>query len=328
MTAIVNFTLIAQLLSVVNHTNHIWLPIIAAFIGLKLVFHRRFRQRWGRLLRRLALVGAIAYLCIFGVLWVQQPRLLYKPTHVLQTTPESHNLRYEEVWIPAKAEPSEHLHSWWIPQPKNRIGALIYFHGAGLNIGYNVTQADWLRKLGFDVLLAEYRGYGLSEGDFPTEHSFYEDAETALAYLTQERGISEREILVYGHSLGGAIAIDLATKHPDLAGIIVQNSFTSMSEMAARSSYARWFPIQIILHQRFESLQKVRQLQTPILLIHTTGDPMIPAQMSQRLYQAARGPKELILVKSKVHHNAGPVFKTPEHLAKVKTFAIKALSAT
>ncbi len=319
---------IAQLLSVVHRTNHIWLPIITVFIGLKLIFHRRFRQRWGKLLRRLAMVGAIAYLFGFGALWVQQPRLLYKPTHVLQTTPESHNLPFEEVWIPAKAAPSEHLHSWWIPQRKNRIGALIYFHGAGLNIGYNVTQAHWLRKLGFDVLLAEYRGYGLSEGGFPTEQSFYEDAEAALAHLTQERGISEREILVYGHSLGGAIAIELATQHPELAGIIVQNSFTSMSDMVARSNYARWFPIQAILHQRFESLQKVRHLQTPILLIHATGDPMIPVGMSKRLYQAARGPKELILVKANVHHNAGPAFKTPEHLAKVKTFAVKALSTT
>ncbi|NEQ53003.1 MAG: alpha/beta hydrolase, partial [Leptolyngbya sp. SIO3F4] len=237
-------------------------------------------------------------------------------------------LHYEEVWVPSGPQLLEHLHSWWLPQPNNRIGTLIYFHGAGLNIGYNVTQVYWLRKLGFDVLLVEYRGYGLSEGNFPTERSFYEDAEAALAYLTQERGISTDEIMVYGHSLGGAIAIDLASKHPDLAGIIVQNSFTSMADMVARSGYARWFPVQMILHQRFESLQKVGQLQLPILLIHTTGDPMIPVQMSKRLYKAAQVPKQLILVKSNVHHNAGREFKTTEHLAKLKSFAVDALSAT
>ena len=320
--------LIAQLLSSIHHTNHVWLPIIVAFIVIKLVFQRRFRRRWGKLIGRLTALGVAAYLLIFALIWVQQPRLLYKPSHVLQTTPASHNLNYEEVWIPANAQSQEHLHSWWLPKEKNRMGTLIYFHGAGLNIGYNVTQVHWLRQLGFDVLLVEYRGYGLSEGGFPTEQSFYEDAEAALTYVTQERRIATDEILVYGHSLGGAIAIDLATKHPDLAGIIVQNSFTSMAEMVARSTYARWFPVQAILHQRFESIQKVRQLQTPILLIHTTGDPMIPSHMSQRLYKAAHTPKELILVKSKVHHNAGAEFKTTEHLNKVKTFAIKALSAT
>ena len=328
MTVTLNSMSIAQLLSFVNHTNHVWLPVIVTFIGLKLIFHQPFRQRRGILLGRLAILSVIVYLCILGLLWVRQSRLLYKPTHVLQTTPESHNLKYEEVWIPANDETSERLHSWWIPQRKNRIGALIYFHGAGLNIGYNVTQAHWLRKLGLDVLLAEYRGYGLSEGGFPTEKSFYEDAEAALDYLTQEQGISESEILVYGHSLGGAIAIDLATKHPDLAGIIVQNSFTTMADMVARTSYARWFPVRAMLHQRFESINKVRRLQMPILLIHTTGDPMIPCQMSERLYEAARDPKELILVKSNVHHNAGAEFRTPEHLAKIKSFAIKSLSAT
>ncbi len=318
----------SQLLSSLNHTNQVWVPIMVALLAFKLAIHRRFRRRWGKGLGRLATISALAYLLAFVMIWTQQPRLLYKPSHELQTTPESHNLNYEEVWIPAIAHPQEHLHSWWIPKEKNRVGTLIYFHGAGLNIGYNVTQVHWLRQLGFDVLLVEYRGYGLSEGGFPTEQSFYEDAEAALRYVTQNQRIPTDEILVYGHSLGGAISIDLATKHPDLAGIIVQNSFTSMAEMVARSTYARWFPVQAILHQRFESLQKVSQLQTPILLIHTTGDPMIPFQMSQRLYHEARAPKELILVKSDVHHNAGAEFKTPEHLDKIKTFAIKALSAT
>ncbi|MEO0457715.1 MAG: alpha/beta fold hydrolase [Cyanobacteria bacterium P01_A01_bin.114] len=321
---------ISQLMAMLGNTNHLWLPIIAIFITLKLVTQRRFRQRWGKPLRQLAIVGGISYFIAFGLIWAMQPRLLFKPTHILQTTPESHNLRYEEIWIPANtnAKQPEHLHSWWFPQPKNHIGTLIYFHGANLNIGFNVTQVYWLRKLGFDVLLAEYRGYGLSEGKFPTEKTFYEDAEAALAYLTEQRKISPDEILVYGHSLGGAIAIDLATQHPDLAGLIVQNTFTSMAEMVARSSYAKWFPVQWILHQRFESLQKVRDLEVPMLLIHATGDPLIPAEMGKRLYKEANSSlKELILVKAKTHHNSTAEFKTPEYLAKVKQFAVGALSA-
>ncbi|MEM9162645.1 MAG: alpha/beta hydrolase [Cyanobacteria bacterium P01_F01_bin.4] len=333
MASIEPFLLAAlpTILSTVGNTAHLWLPILAIFITLKLITQRHFRQRWGRPLRRCAIAGLIAYLTAFGLIWAMQPRLLFKPTHTLQTTPESHNLKYEEIWIPANADTQqpERLHSWWIPQPKDHIGTLIYFHGANLNIGFNVTQAYWLRKLGFDVLLAEYRGYGLSKGDFPTEKTFYEDAEVALAYLTRQRGIDPGEILVYGHSLGGAIAIDLASNHPDLAGVIVQNSFTSMAEMVARSNYAQWFPVRWILNQRFESLQKVRSLEVPLLISHTTGDPLIPVEMGKRLYKAARSkPKELILVDAKTHHNNGGEFKTPEYLAKIQQFAVDALSAS
>ncbi|NEZ59554.1 alpha/beta hydrolase [Adonisia turfae] len=324
-------TLISQLLSLINSTNHIWLPPIVTFIVIKLICHRHFRRRWGALCKRGALLGVMGYITVFILLWTQQPRLLYRPTHALQTTPESHNLHYEDVWIPVaqdKQSSPEHLHSWWLPKTKQRMGTLLYLHGAGLNIGFHVTQVHWLRKLGFDVLLAEYRGYGLSEGGFPTERSFYEDAEAALGYLTDGLGIAANEIVVYGHSLGGAIAIDLASKHPNLAGVIVQNTFTSMSAMVARSVYARWFPVQAILHQRFESIQKVRQLQIPILFIHSTGDPLIPLYMGKKLYKAARGPKDFIVYKANVHHNAVGVFKESASVARLKQFARKVLSVS
>ncbi|MEL6489200.1 MAG: alpha/beta fold hydrolase [Cyanobacteria bacterium J06621_3] len=317
----------APLFFAISNTVYWWLPAIAVFLTLKLSLNRRFRQRWGSPLKRLAIATLFTYLAAFALLWAMQPRLMYHPTHVLQTTPASHNLAYEDVWVPttAEASASEKLHGWWIPHSKRAIGTLIYFHGAGLNIGFNVTQAFWLRQLGFNVLLIEYRGYGLSEGRFPTEASLYQDAETALAYLTQERQLPEDTIYAYGHSLGGAIAINLASHHPNLAGLIVHNSFTSMAEMVARSNYARWFPVQWMLTQRFDSLQKVSQLQVPMLLIHAKGDPLIPVEMGERLFEAARSPhKELVLVDTDVHHNAASVYKDAHHLVKLKLFAARA----
>ena len=310
----------------VARTAHLWLPMAIALIGLKLISQRRFRQRWGRWIKRLVIVLFCPYLLVLTVLWTIQPRLLYHPSLVLQTTPAAYNIQYEEVWIPVKAaRHTERLHGWWLPHPKNPVGTLIYFHGADLNIGSNVAQAYWLRQLGFNVLLAEYRGYGLSEGSFPSETALYEDAEAALDHLVQARGIQAGGIFVYGHSLGGAIAIDLATKHPDLAGIIVQNSFTSMADMVMHFDYTRWLPVRWILHQRFESLQKVSQLQVPILLIHATGDPLIPKVMGERLYEAARSFKELVLVESNVHHNADSQYKDARYLIKIQTFALRAL---
>ncbi|MGC1306495.1 MAG: alpha/beta fold hydrolase [Phormidesmis sp.] len=297
---------------------------------------RHYCRRWRshlKLVKKLAIALLLPYLLVLALLWVMQPRLLYHPSRVLPTTPAVHHLQYEEVWIPvnASAKHPERLHSWWMPHPKNRIGTLIYFHGADLNIGFNVAQAYWLRQLGFNVLLAEYRGYGLSEGSFPTEASLYADADAALAYLTQ-RGIMADEIFIYGHSLGGAIAINLAVDHPDLAGIIVQNSFTSMADMVTQFSYTRPYtrciPVRWILNQRFESLQKISQLQVPVLLIHATGDPLIPATMGEQLYRAAHSFKELILVHSSVHHNAEAEYKDSRYLIKIQTFALKAIFTT
>ena len=185
-----------------------------------------------------------------------------------------------------------------------------------------MTQAFWLRQSGFNVLMMEYRGYGLSEGDLPTEASLYQDAETALAYVTQEKQIPEGDVYLYGHSLGGAIAIDLASHHPHLGGLIIHNSFTSMAEMVARSHYARWFPVRWMLTQKFESLKKVSRLQVPMLLIHAKGDPLIPVEMGKRLFRAAPSQrKELVLVDTDVHNNAAAVYKDARYLVRVKLFA-------
>lgn len=317
---------LAPIFFAISNTVYWWLPAIVIFLILKLWLHRRFRQRWGNPLRRLAIASLTTYLAAFALLYIMQPRLMYHPAHKLQTTPAAHNLPYEEIWVPAQNEAAnanaEKLHGWWIPQSKQTLGTIIYFHGAGHNIGFNVTQAFWLRQSGFNVLMMEYRGYGLSEGDFPTEASLYQDAETALAYVTQQQQIAESDIYLYGHSLGGAIAIDLASHHPNLGGLIIHNSFTSMAEMVARSNYARWFPVQWMLTQKFESLKKVSRLRMPILLIHAKGDPLIPVEMGERLFQAAPSPrKELVVVDTNVHNNAAAIYKDVRHLVRVKLFA-------
>lgn len=304
------------------------LCIIAAFILLQLLLqHRPKRTRQRRLLARCLMVGLVSYLVALGLLWYFQPHFLYEPTHTLQTTPDSHNLAYEEVWIPAdaQAKKSASLHSWWIPQPQQHIGTLIYFHGAGHNIGYNVSQANWFHWIGLDVLLAEYRGYGLSEGSFPTEASLYEDAEAALRYLKETRSIPVNEIILYGHSLGGAIAINLAIHHPELAGLIVHNTFTTMAEMVARSPLAYLFPVQTILNQHFNSIQKVASLEVPTLFIHAKGDPRIPSEMGQRLYMEAPEPKSLMLPDLNNHSNAAGLYKTKKYLSQIKQFVTDAV---
>ncbi len=265
---------------------------------------------WQLLLRLLLIFGgvlAIAYsvACLF--LWFRQKYFIFKPPRAIRTTPKAFNLNYQEVWLPVSTASGQtsHIHGWWIPAsaaPEAKVW--LYLHGNGSNVGDEMKRAFWFHQLGFSTLLIDYRGYGRSEGQFPTESSVYEDVEAAWNYLTQVRHIPAERIFLYGHSLGGAIAIDLALRHPNLAGLVVEGTFTAMRSMVAHL-YRQFliFPVKLLLHQRFDSLSKVRSLAMPILLIHGTADPVVPAHMSQALFTAATEPKKLLLVPEAGHHN-------------------------
>jgi pimeloyl-ACP methyl ester carboxylesterase len=118
-----------------------------------------------------------------------------------------------------------------------------------------------LRELGYSVFVPDYRGFGESEGSFPSEKTVYEDAEAAWNYPVDQRGIRPAHLYIYGHSLGGAIGIELALRHPEAAGLIVESSFTSIGEMAKLRKRYALLPIQL-LNQRFDSIQKVSKLKT------------------------------------------------------------------
>lgn len=246
---------------------------------------------------------AIAYISACLYLFWQQKRFIFFPSATIETTPAAFNLLYQEVWLPVttKSGKIERLHGWWIPGKGEQT--VIYLHGNGINIGANIAHAYRFHQLGFSILIFDYRGYGRSEGNFPTEAQVYEDAETAWHYLVEERGIAPKDIFIYGHSLGGAIAINLAVQHPDAAGLIVESSFTSIGEMVDKMGNYRIFPTRIILHQHFDSIKKVPNLKMPILFIHGVVDRLIPYQMSQKLFAAAPEPKQLFLVPEGGHNN-------------------------
>ena len=258
--------------------------------------------------RSLLSIGAIAIIlytaaCLY--LFFQQTRFIFFPSSAIETTPKFFNLDYKEVWLPVKTRSGgvERMHGWWIPASKPNAQVLLYLHGNGINIGANVAHANRFHRLGFSVLLPDYRGYGRSEGSFPTEAAVYQDAAVAWDYLVQERKIQPEQIFLYGHSLGGAVAIDLAVKHPDAAGLIVESSFTSIRDIVDYQSIYRIFPIDLILNQRFDSIRKVRSLALPVLFIHGTADLRVPATMSQQLYEAAPQPKQLVLIPDAGHNN-------------------------
>lgn len=276
--------------------------------------------------KRLAFVRylAIIYTVVCVFLWFGQQRLLFWPSRVLERTPSSYGLHYEDVWLAVEALDGkvERLHGWWIPASKPQAPVLLYLHHNAINIGANVSQAEDFHKLGASVLLIDYRGFGLSEGNFPTESQLYQDAQAAWNYLTQKRKIPPNKIFIYGHSMGGAIAIVLAVKHPEAAGLITQNTFTSLRDMTKRFGIFWLLPVDILLRQQFNSLQKISYLRMPVLFIHGTRDPQISVEMSQALFAAAPQPKKILLVPEGGHDNN----MKKQYLQKVREFMQQVLN--
>lgn len=269
----------------------------------------------------LGVVVAIAYLAVCIFLFLQQSRFIFFPAKVIETTPEFFHLAYEDVWLPVNAKSGKvaRIHGWWIGASQLNAKVLLYLHGNAINIGANVAHAHRFHQLGFSVLMIDYRGYGRSEGGFPTESQVYQDAATAWDYLVYQRQIPPSQILIYGHSLGGAVAIDLALKHPDAAGLIVESSFTSIRKVVAYRNNFWMFPVDSILTQRFDSIGKVSNLKIPVLFIHGTADVIVPAFMSQDLYAAAPEPKKLVLVPGAAHNNVAEVAASV-YLEAVRSF--------
>ena len=283
-------------------------------------------KNWRKGWLRLGKICAIAYTSICGILFVSQPYFIFKPTRTFQKNPEFYNIKYQNVYLPVTGSSgNDVIHGWWIPSQGRNLGTLLYLHGNSLNIGSNINQAYRFQQMGFSVFLIDYRGYGKSKGDFPSESQVYQDAQIAWNYLVKQKQIPANQILIYGHSLGGAVAIDLALKHPESAGLIVQNSFTSMHNMAERYRYFRLFPISLILKYRFDSISKVKSLRMPVIFVHGTADEMIPPTMSKRLYAAAPEPKQLVLVPGAKHNNGDLFFNNSKYRRAIQNFAASVL---
>ncbi len=261
--------------------------------------------------RRLAAgigVLALLYAAACGFMWATQMEQVFVPTAEWQTTPDRMGMKYDALRIPAgKGADQGELDAWWVPADgaKSTTPTVLYFHGNYRNIGNNLEHTKRLHDLGFNVLLADYRGFGKSTGGRPSEAKVYEDAEAVWQYLIKRRDVTPGKSFIYGHSLGGAIAIDLAVHHPEAAGLITEGTFTSMQAMGEKD-YG-FLPIGYLLNQRFESLQKMPELKIPLLIIHGTWDKKVPVAMAKQLYAAAPQPKQLLLIEGGEHNNSGAV---------------------
>jgi pimeloyl-ACP methyl ester carboxylesterase len=255
----------------------------------------------------LSLFFVYAIACTY--LWARQGHFIFMPSREIKKTPAIYQLTYQDVYVSVESPngQNERIHGWWIPAQNELAKTLLYLHGSALNIGANVDHAHRFHNLGFSVFLVSYRGYGLSDGEFPSEDQMYADAEAAWDHLVKKKGIDPERIFIYGHSIGGAIAIDLATRHPDAAGLIVEATFTSIFDMARLKYRYRFLPMGLIVDQNFDSLKKVGRLKVPVLYLHGTEDDLVPSEMSRRLYEKTISAKRLKFITGGGHNNSAAI---------------------
>ena len=272
-----------------------------------------------RFLKVLVITLICLYLFLCLALWLGQGHLIFFPSKELTLTPAHFRVAYDDITIPTA---NGQLTGWWLPAvvagaPEASGKVLLYLHGNGGNLSDNAEQAVRLNRLGLPLLIIDYHGYGRSAGTFPSEQTVYEDAETAWQFLIQQRHYSPHDIIIYGHSLGGAVAIDLAAKHPDAAALITESSFTSIRAMSMLDKHYLVFPIFLILNQRFDSIHKVPQLKMPVLFVHGSADEVVPTSMAEALYNAAPQPKRLLIV-PRGHHMDSAAIGGQQYLDAVR----------
>ncbi|WP_286761900.1 alpha/beta hydrolase, partial [Pseudomonas sp. UBA2047] len=216
---------------------------------------------------------------------------------------------------------NQSLHAWWWPARRANAPAILYLHGVRWNLTGQLFRIEQLHAMGYSVLAVDYRGFGQSRGGLPSEATVYEDARIAWERFAQLQPDAGKR-LIFGHSLGGAVAVELARALAAEArqggaaaparGLILESTFTSLGDVAAEVANTS-LPVRWLLSQKFDSLGKIQDIGLPVLLVHGLDDRFVPARFSQQLYEAARQPKTLLLVPGASHNNsmslAGPRYR-------------------
>jgi fermentation-respiration switch protein FrsA (DUF1100 family) len=266
--------------------------------------------------RALIVVGLLAILAYGGaIVWLisHETRIVFEAVQPIGDRRPA--APFEEVWIDRGPDPRQRL--WILPAPADPDSRpwVIYLHGNASNIAsrLSILHVEKLRALGLNVLAVEYRGYGGMDGT-PTEAGLETDARSAYDYLRQQRHVEPQRIIVYGWSLGSAVAVDLVS-HVEEAATVLEGAPASLVAIGARRY--PFFPIRLLIRNPFESIRKIGKAGSPILFLHSPEDAVIPFEEGRKLYDAAPSPKQFVEV------SGGHVYaseKDPRFFPAVRAF--------
>ncbi len=260
----------------------------------------------------LVVVLGSGFLLVF--LYFYQGRLLFLPnipSRAVERLPSAVGLAYEPVELVTSDNIT--LDGWFIPAAENR-GVILFFHGNAGNISHRFDSLLLFNRMGFSTLIFDYRGYGRSQGR-PSEAGTYKDAEAAWHYLTDKRAIAPSRIVLFGRSLGAAVAAHQAGEHR-AGALIVESSFTSVPDIAAE--LYPFLPVRWLIRFDYNVLQGLQRVSCPVLVVHSRDDEIIPFRHGQTLFATANEPKQFLELRG--GHNDGFLVTGPNYTRNLDEF--------
>jgi hypothetical protein len=262
-------------------------------------------------------------LIVAFALWLRcyEPRMIYYPDRRIDQTPDRLGLQYEDVFL--TTSDGLRINGWFLPASMSRAKlTVLFFHGNAGNISHRFEKLAVLRELGVDAFIIDYRGYGHSQGK-PDEQGTYRDAQAAYEYLAQQHKLSPRSIVIYGESLGAAVATDLAAK-VDVGGLILEEAFTSVGDVGQKMF--PFLPVRWLVRNKYDTLGKMPRIKVPLLIFHSRDDEFFNLRHAQRLLAAANEPKQLVELRG--GHNDAFLISASTYRAALEKFLAPLLAGS
>ncbi len=278
-----------------------------------------------RVLGLLLCALACAFLPGCAIVDHEQRRWIFQPITSSWGPGEAAAVGMQDVWIdfvsqhPEQPGQAVRLHGLWLPQPEPGAPVLLFLHGVRWDVRASAPRMRNLHALGFSVLGIDYRGFGRSSRAMPSETLVAEDTRAAWDWLARQHPRSSR--YVFGHSLGGAVAVRLAAEVADEAGLIVEGGFTSTADVL-RSTRWGWLPVTRLITQQFDAGSRMAQVGSPVLVVHAEQDTMIKPALGRALYDKALPPKRFVLVPGAVHENTDELGRSAYRSALQQLFGL------
>lgn len=280
----------------------------------------RSKKPRGKVYRFVVSCGRIIVFSYLGMIFLGctcQSKLVYQPTRQIEAVPRDYGLDYEDVSF--RTDDGVKLAAWYIPADKSK-NVILCCHGNGGNISHRLDTISTFHQMGLSVLMFDYRGYGQSDGS-PSEEGTYKDVAAAWEYLVETRKISADRIILFGRSLGGAVAAHQADKKPP-AAIILESTFTSLADSAA--DIYPFFPVRWLCRYDYDTKDIISGIKCPVLIVHSRDDDIIPFSHGEELFKTAAEPKQFLEITGP--HNGGFISSGKVYTDGLKAFLSKYVS--